>query len=318
MPERQDDPQTSPTSAHKAPSTLAFLNVALLAIAAYNTLELLIWVFHFFKRRRALYFWSILTCNLSVAFSTLIVFLQYFDLAPFTFTGVAMAMALPVVLVAQLLILYSRLHLISTPYGLLRFIFWGIIVTSVFLHTPPTINLIGFAAGNMHFAAAEAYMEWYMLAGSVLREVFICGLYLYQAVRQLRPIIEVKGAAGRRVMMHLIIVSVAVILLNLFTVLVISKGPAEMGAAFICMSQSVKLRVEFVVLTELLELLGAPMSLRGSMWEGADGLESGQGSRIVMLHERERGERRYAQAHQGDWLTVPGRTWGGDNSRGTV
>ncbi|KAL2858803.1 hypothetical protein BJX68DRAFT_262340 [Aspergillus pseudodeflectus] len=314
MPEQQDGPRTSPGGEHNTPSGLAFLNIALLAIAAYNTLELLICIFHFFKRRRGLYFWSILICTLSVALFALAAFLQYFHLAPFAFTGVVIAITFPSLLVAQSLILYSRLHLISTPGTLLRFIFWGIIVTSILFLTPFAISLIGLSAGNPIFAPPHRYIERYMVTGHVVREVLICGLYLYQAVRQLRPIIEMKGTAGRRVMAHIMLVNGAVIILDLFNLLTLYRGRSGLGSAYTCVSHSVKLRMEFVVLNSLLELLGAPMNGHG----GGVGWETGDGSRIEMVHERERGERRYAPAHQGDWPTVPGRTWGGDNSRGSV
>ncbi|KAL3450202.1 hypothetical protein BJX65DRAFT_305657 [Aspergillus insuetus] len=317
-------PRISPGGEHTTPSSLAFLNIAFLAIAAYNAFELLIWIFHFFKRRRGLYFWSILTCTISIALFTLTSFLQYFRLAPFAFTGVAIAIAFPSLLAAQSLILYSRLHLISTPGALLRFIFWGIIITSILFLTPFAINLIGLAAGNTAFAPPQHYLERFLVTGTVMREVLICGVYLWQAVRQLRPIIELKGTAGQRVMVHIILVNTAVIILDMFNLLALYQGRSGLGSAYTCVSHSVKLRMEFVVLNNLLELLGASMNLRESVWDGHDGhghggsvgWGTGEGSRIEMVHER--GERRYAQAHQGDWPTAPGRTWGGDNSRGSV
>ncbi|KAJ0413793.1 hypothetical protein BJY00DRAFT_296213 [Aspergillus carlsbadensis] len=245
MPEQTDGPRPQPGF------TLNFLAafiIAFLAIAAYNTLELLIWIFHFFKRRRGLYFWSILACTLSVGLFTLASILQAFVLAPLTFTIPVVAISFPTMLAAQSLILYSRLHLISTPSALLRFVFWGIIVTSVFLHIPFAINSIGFTVNTARFSPPQVYVEWYMITGDVAREVFICGLYLYQAIRQLRPIIEMKGQAGRCIMVHLMLVNVAVIVFNVLALCVVYKGPSMMGSAYLSFAQSVKLRMEFVVL----------------------------------------------------------------------
>ncbi|KAL2857077.1 hypothetical protein BJY01DRAFT_231129 [Aspergillus pseudoustus] len=250
-----DGPLTEPGGAHTTSTTYAYLNVALLAVAAYNTLELLIWIFHFFKRRCGLYFWSILVCTVSIGVFDLFAFLAYFRLAPFRITGPGMAITLPSLLCAQSLVLYSRLHLITPKGPLLRFVFWVIIVTSIILLLPFTIILIGLSTGNVHLAGPQYYAEQHMITGTVIREILICALYIHQSARQLAPIITIKEAAGRRVLLHIMLVNIAVIILDILTLLLLYHSRSGMGSAYTCMSHSVKLRMEFVVLNNLLELL---------------------------------------------------------------
>ncbi|KAL2809365.1 hypothetical protein BJX63DRAFT_405942 [Aspergillus granulosus] len=293
-----DNPRTEPGGEHTTPPTYAFLNVAFLAVAGYNTLELLIWIFHFFKRRRGLYFWSILISTISIGLFALLAFLQFFRLASFRFTGPGIAIALPAVFCAQTLVLYSRLHLITAPGALLRFVLWVIIITSIVLLLPFTILLAGLSTGNTRFAVAERYAERYTITGTVIREVLICALYIYQSARQLEPIIELKGTAGKRIMINMIVASIAVIVLDIFALLILYQGQNGMSSAYTCMSQSVKLRMEFAVLNSLLELLGAPMAFCREIWDAnanvdmdmsaGAGWDSGQASRTEMVQRPER------------------------------
>ncbi|KAI9374316.1 hypothetical protein BJX61DRAFT_551498 [Aspergillus egyptiacus] len=256
------------------PDVFISLFVSFLAIAAYNALELLIWIFNFFRRRRGLYFWSILTGTVSVAGFMVITTISYFVKTPTaaSATGVAVALVYPCLLTAQILVLYSRLHLITPTQGpLLLVVRWGIIISSVLLLIPFTVNLTGLSTTTsktqQRFLAAERVIEHYTIIGTLSRELLICAIYLFQALRQLKPILAVKGAAGRRVIIHLILAMGAVIVLDSFMLLTTFGGASGLGLAYSCVAHSIKLKVEFGILNRLLELLGAPNTTQKiSLW----------------------------------------------------
>ncbi|KAL4878820.1 hypothetical protein BJY04DRAFT_107754 [Aspergillus karnatakaensis] len=269
---------------------LYLLSVSFLAIAAYNAIELLFWIFNFFKRRRGLYFWSILTATLSLAGFMISTTLSYFKIGPFLLTGLATAFLYPCLLTAQLLVLYSRLHLISQSRHILRFVFWLIIITSILIFVPFITLLAGFSAGNMRFARPFSFIERFAILAAIARELLVCAIYICEAFRQLRPIMLVKGRAASVVFVHLILVTGAVVVLDAFMIVTVCKGESGMAMTFSCVAHSIKLKLEFAVLNRLVELVLAPVvvcaSEAGSGSGSGSGRDSGQsegGSRSEMV-----------------------------------
>ncbi|KAL4783118.1 hypothetical protein BJX76DRAFT_348802 [Aspergillus varians] len=241
---------------------LTFLSVSFLAIAGYNTLELLFWIFDFFKRRQGLYFWSILTATISLGTFMIITTLQTFRKGPSSFTIVGIALVYPCLLISQVLVLYSRMHLITRGL-LLQLVLWIIIISSIFLYIPFIVILIGLSTDDMRFLPADRVIERYTIIASIGRELFICGIYFYEAIRQLEPIIAVKGRAGRKVILHLVFVLGVVVVLDALMVLTLYKGESGLGLTYSCVAHSIKLKMEFGILNKLLEMLGAPLRVRG-------------------------------------------------------
>ncbi|KAL4983027.1 hypothetical protein BDW68DRAFT_191678 [Aspergillus falconensis] len=227
------------------------ISVSFLAIAAYNTLELLCWIFDFSKRWQGLYFWSILTQR---------------SPSPLAL-GISIALVYPCILVSQALVLYSRLYLI-TKGCIVTFVLWLIILSSVFLYIPFITILVGASAGDRRFfgTQTEHLNDRYATLGSIARELLICGIYIYEAIRHLKPIMHMKGRAGLKVLIHLIALNVAVVLLDLLMIMSlcttkyrIGRWYKGAGIPYGAFAQSVKLKTEFSVLNKLVELLEAPI-----------------------------------------------------------
>ncbi|KAL5341222.1 hypothetical protein BJX70DRAFT_62642 [Aspergillus crustosus] len=255
------------------------LSVSFLAIAAHNTLELLLWISTFFKRRRGLYFWSILTATLSLSAFTTITILSFFKQAPVLATGIGTALCYPCLLTAQLLVLYSRLHLI-TQGRILQFVRWLIITTSILLFVPFTTCLIGLSIGSKQFLHPFEIIEQTTILAAIVRELGVCAIYIYEAFRQLKPIMAVKGRAASRVFVHLIMVNAAVMVLDAFMIVTTFAGESGMGLTFSCVAHSIKLKMEFGVLNRLVGLLRAPVEGVGpgvgvGAGTGEDGFEGG-------------------------------------------
>ncbi|KAL4912800.1 hypothetical protein BDW62DRAFT_214745 [Aspergillus aurantiobrunneus] len=214
----------------------SLLGVSFLAIAAYNTIELLFWIFGFFKRWQGLYFWSILTATVCVGSFMIIATLLNFQKAPMIVCGTGVALVYPYLLTAQVLVLYSRLHLVTQ--------------------------------GHQRFLAADRFIERSMIIAPIGRELFICGICIYEAMRQLQPIMAVKGRAGRKVMLHLIFVFGAVIVLD----------------GLICVVHSIELKMEFGILNKLLEMLAAPVDGHRGPSRSLPELNRQEDSLVGMMH----------------------------------
>lgn len=248
---------------------LDFLSVSFLAVAAYNTLELLLSIFDFFKRWSGLYFWSTLIGTLSIGTFTVIAIMSTFRDTPQLAIGICNALTYPGMHVAASLILYSRLHLI-TQGRILTFTRWLIIVSSVVIYIPHITIMIGYSSGDKRFYRPQHEVnEFYVISGSMGRELFICGIYIYESAKQLKPIMIMKGRAGRKVMVHLILANVAVVVLDVILLLLLHLQTLHksqkyygvgIGMPYNCASQSVKLKMEFSILNKLRQLLGTPMN----------------------------------------------------------
>ncbi|RDW93953.1 uncharacterized protein DSM5745_01275 [Aspergillus mulundensis] len=247
------------------------VSVSFLAITAYNTMELFCWILDYFKRWQGLYFWSISIANLSVgAFMVIATFATAQAIKPLAF-GIGTALVDPAILVSTALVLYSRLYLI-TRGRIVKFVFWLIIISSFFIYIPSVTLLMGAAAGDPRFfgTTLERFNERYTSLGSIGRELLICGIYIYESLRQLKPIMSLKGRAGRKVLCHLIAVNVAVVLLDLIAIFPlcttkwhIGQWYRGAGIQYGIFAQSVKLKIEFSVLNNLVELLEAPLKNAG-------------------------------------------------------
>jgi hypothetical protein len=169
---------------------------AFTAIAWYNCIVILIFIFVVFKRYSGLYFWSLLITTLAVLpYSTGSLSLWVRHLPPAdAFLGSWLKQNSPkdsylietlvtvgwvAMIPGQSLVLYSRLHLITQNRRLLRFILWLIIVDSVCLI--PTSVILGWTAVFGHNPTSlRGYGVFEKIQMSVFtaQELIISGVYL--------------------------------------------------------------------------------------------------------------------------------------------
>ncbi|KAL4797529.1 hypothetical protein BDV19DRAFT_359042 [Aspergillus venezuelensis] len=104
----------------------------------------------------------------------------------------------------------------------------------------------------------------------IVRELFVCGIYIVQGLRKIRPVMRAKGAIGRKVMSHLIIGQTIVIVLDLLFIVLMHMGRQKWGlkdyveTSFIGLLYGLKLKLEFVVLNRLKVLFDCPVQRLGS------------------------------------------------------
>ncbi|KAL4745769.1 hypothetical protein BDW72DRAFT_211011 [Aspergillus terricola var. indicus] len=263
------------------PRSSAFYIVSpiFLSVASYNVLELLLWIFNTFERRRGLYFASILTSTLSLAAFIIAQSLRTFrtDFSELLAAGYIFAFSYTTLLTAHILVLYSRLHLVLHSDRVLRGILIMIIVTSV-VSVPAqlTVTLALVSTRHPRLVRAEYILERVVFLGATVREFVVCAIYTVQAYRNLRPIAQAKGRAGKRVLLYLMAVQVAAIVLDMGFLVQIYMDLAIAANGYCALLYSIKLKMEFGVLNSLVTLLRSPLVL-GSRSDGEAGVIPGLG-----------------------------------------
>ncbi|KAL5337756.1 hypothetical protein BJX70DRAFT_399391 [Aspergillus crustosus] len=204
---------------------------------------------------------------------------------PIRIQAILFTIATPTIITAHIVALYSRLHLLLRPsYSLnnqhrllLRCVFHMIILTSVRFTAPLTINYFLCIIDIQRFGKPVYIIERTAFTGFSIRELFICGIYIVEGLKQPHPIIQAKGGKGRRVMMHLILGQTFIIIVDMFFLVMLYVGPEALHFAphvetsFFAMLFSLKLKLEFVILNRLVFLLESPVQRLGTSILGAGG-----------------------------------------------
>jgi hypothetical protein len=227
----------------------------LLAIAGYNALELFFWIFDFFRRYRGCYFWSVLVATLGILVFVLGSVLQVFDLAPPAVAHAILPLAIIAMATGSAMTLYARIHLITTGRTP-QFVLAIIIVTTCVLHVPlAAIFYVGVSSKSITFHSFYEKFEIVVIMGSCVRELVILGVYIWAAVRNLKPVLVVKAREGRRVVRNLLAVNVIVVCFEVVLLVMTfsQRQLIKMGCG--ALMNSVKLKMEFAVLNKLVTLV---------------------------------------------------------------
>ncbi|KAK7414976.1 hypothetical protein QQX98_006209 [Neonectria punicea] len=228
----------------------------LFAVACYNCVEILISLLNRFKRHDGLYFWSMLTATLGIVLHSIVVLLRYYSLGPNFLLCVLTCIGWYGMVTGQSVVLYSRLHLIIVDRSKTRWILIMIITNFCILHIPVTVLFLGSnTKASQTFLPAFNVYERIQLAGFFIQETIISGLYIWETARDLKPIFAVKGAMGRNLIRHLIIVNILVILLDISLLVTQYLSHFQIQTTYKPVVYSIKLKMEFIALNKLLLLV---------------------------------------------------------------
>jgi len=158
----------------------------------------------------------------------------------------------------QSVVLYSRLHLVVRDYNTLRWVLIMIITNGIICHTPITVLIYGANSGNPGpFVTPYSIYEKIQITIFFLQESVISGIYVFSIVRLLQPAGDVQSKRTRTAMVHLIYINVIIILLDLSLLATEYAGHYEIQTIYKGALYSVKLKLEFRILNQLVELTQA-------------------------------------------------------------
>ena len=183
----------------------------------------------------------------------------------------------------QALVLFSRLHLVVRDYRITRYVLWIIIFDIFALHVPTIVFTVGSNSPN---AAAWSgmfnVMERIQLTGFCIQEFLISTIYLWATIRILKSL---SHRLTRRVMWQLILINSLCIGMDIILICLEYTNEYVGEASIKPMLYAFKLKLEFIVLNQLVGLVqaglyngnragddpedfgtGAPLSSNGPAW----------------------------------------------------
>lgn len=155
----------------------------------------------------------------------------------------------------QSVVLYSRLHLVLHNPKILRAVLWMIICNGVIWHTSVTVLLFGSTYSPLQnrngFNAVYSVIEKVQMTFFCLQEFIISGLYIWATVDILRTAFGTK----RRFMWQLFSINVLIVIMNVALLAVEYKNYFILEQALKAVIYSIKLKLEFAVLNELVKFV---------------------------------------------------------------
>jgi len=239
----------------------AMTESAFMSIAFYNVIELHFLLFSTIVTRRGLYFWSVFAAMWGTVVSGLAVVLKTFIITKHNTLGQINAVVAVLVLgwyfmiTGQALVLYSRLHLVVHHGRVVRGVLIMIIFTVLTIEIPLTIIVFlmtTYPTGP--YTNVYRVYEPLQLTTFATQEVIISAIYIYYAVKLLRHLQDIHGRMARKTMWNLIYINVFIIVLDITLISIQYAGFDTVQHFYKACVYSVKLKVEFVVLNQLLDL----------------------------------------------------------------
>ncbi|KAF2732608.1 hypothetical protein EJ04DRAFT_396143, partial [Polyplosphaeria fusca] len=239
-------------------------------ISWYIALELNMRLFYLFKRRRGLYFWSCVVCSWGLILNPIAIMLADFMVIRNP------AVSIPLVYVSWWLltipfslVMYSRLHLImSDNRRVLNAVLYMIIFTTVFISIPSMImgpwSQQPTPSGRKIF---PVYNVWLKIENVTwpLQEAIIGIIYIIYTHRHLRtlPLFSNRHSSSsslslsKKVMHHLIATNILIIILDVTVMAIVYANLFYLGGNMKPAVYAVKLRIEFSILNQLVEMARA-------------------------------------------------------------
>ena len=250
------------------------LLAAFTAIAWAYALELNLKIFMTFKRKRGLYFWSLLISSWGLTLHALAFVLKFYvGSIHWALLSVIITIGWYCMVTGQALVLYSRLYLIVRNRTLLRSVLAMIITNVLLLHLPTTVFTFG---SNSPDSAAWVprfnVMERIQLAGFTIQETIISTIYVWATARLLKSISHGKI---RRVMTQLIFINLCCIGMDIALVALEYTNRYIAEASVKPFVYAIKLRLEFAVLNQLMYLISSSPARNGHVMSQSSGSGSG-------------------------------------------
>ncbi|KAH7123443.1 hypothetical protein B0J13DRAFT_154561 [Dactylonectria estremocensis] len=233
----------------------AVMVIVCLTLALYNALELLGLIFMTFKKRQGLYFWSIFLASFAIIPYSVGRAMDYFDLTIDWISMIFECGGWVFMVSGQSVVLYSRLHLVLNDARILRAVLVMIVVNGVVWH--PTVVVLLFGTNYSPYPARRNFSSVYDIVERVqmtffcIQEFILSGIYMWKTLDILRTSLGNK----RRFMWHLFGINVLIVLMDIGLLVLEYKNKFAWQRGVKVAVYSVKLKLEFAVLGELVNFV---------------------------------------------------------------
>ncbi|KAL8994769.1 MAG: hypothetical protein Q9169_005353 [Polycauliona sp. 2 TL-2023] len=234
---------------------------AFIGITFFLCLETLFEIFRVFKKRQGLYFWCLLIGVLGCFIDAIGITLKYLVTGSTAYWPLYTLMLMSgwtCTSLGQLLVLYSRLHLLIASHRVQRWVLYLICACALFFVFPTWV--VVWPAYNPklthQWSAPDAIVERINHLGLTIAEVIISSIYFRALSRLLKSKPTVRQ---RRVFLDLVYVNVAVICLDILTTVLIYLNQLGTSHPVQVLSYILKFRLEFAVLNQLMAVAARGM-----------------------------------------------------------
>jgi len=245
---RADGMGVNATLSHNA----SLVVIVFLALAVYNTIEIIVRIFTRFRRYSGVYFYAMLAASIGIIIHAFGYFVRNFDISNSVALQITLACGGGMLMITgQSIVLWSRLHLIS-PGKRDHWLLWMILADCVIVQGGATTL---FAGSNSPHPEKwlKVYAKWeiFQVTWFVFQECLISGLYIYRAFILMRSSAAFRGPDAKRVFHHLVLVNILVISLDITILAFQYAGLYEYQTSWKTFAYSIKLKFEFDILHQL-------------------------------------------------------------------
>ena len=261
----RDDPHANEPGAEVRltgviPMRTYFAVVAFTSVALYNVVELSCIIFKTFKRRSGLYFiaFCVATYGIPPYSIAYLVLGLHPDPGPYGIYGfvVLIVVGWSCTVTGQSMVLYSRLHLIDRDRKHLRAVLAMIITNGIILHG--TVGALGFGANSSAnpkpFYKPYSIIEKVQITVFFVQEVSLSALYIWATAKFFHDSALHTASTRARLLWHLIIVNCVVILIDITILGLEFADLYKLQTAYKAMAYSIKLKLEFSILSQLVNI----------------------------------------------------------------
>ena len=238
------------------PAAIFGMATAFMGIALYLVLEVNVTVLRVFKKKRGLYFWSLIIAAWGVCFHSIGYILQWWTPgSPWALNTAFILCGWSMMVTGQSFVLYSRLHLVIRNYSVLRGCLIMIIATSILIEIPQWVTT--WASTDTRLSVTKLWSPWDSIMVRIsqmaflLQEATLSLLYIWGTMKVLAPNDRVNV---KRVRWDLIFINTYIILADIIILVLAYTNehfPKEPTQNFV---YAFKLKVEFVVLNQLMAI----------------------------------------------------------------
>lgn len=229
------------------------ISVICAALASYNAFELILLILTTFHAYHGLYFWSMITATCGIFPYVVGMQIMYFDPSSKLPALIINNIGWIIMVTAQSVVLYSRLGIVlgNQNSRILVFTKWMIIVDSIIFYTLATTIVFGMHySSDQNFVKGYIYIERLQMTGFCIQEFIISGLYIWKTLDILQAG-EKKQA--HRTLWQLFIVNIVIVALDVALLVLEYLSLASIQIAFKALAYAVKLKMEFAILSKLVE-----------------------------------------------------------------
>lgn len=241
------------------------------ALSFYNSIELILLIFTTFTSYRGLYFWSLLIATSGLIPYCIGLVLHYFRLGNNLAGLIINNYGWCAFVTGQSVVLYSRLGIVLGRGNdrLLKFVKWMIIIDAILFHVSTTVLEFVGSYADSHavrpaYQRGYIYIEKIQMTGFCIQEFIISGLYVWKTLDILKTQDSVPRSGSttsdhsprkhvHRVMLQLVIINVIIIALDVLLLVVEYYDLHIVEISLKPFVYSVKLKLEFAVLSKLVE-----------------------------------------------------------------